>query len=40
VLSNAENPAIGTVFRKFPLGGKALYLLCRGTACERPRGPT
>jgi 4-amino-4-deoxy-L-arabinose transferase-like glycosyltransferase len=35
VLSSAEDPAAGSVVRKFPLGGKALFLLCRGAACER-----
>ena len=39
VLSNAENDALGSVARKFPLGGKTLYLLCRGSACERQRAP-
>ena len=34
LLSNAED-ASTTVARKFPLGGKTLYLLCRGAACER-----
>ena len=35
VLSNAEDTATGKVIRKFALGGKAVYLLCRGAACER-----
>jgi hypothetical protein len=35
VLTNAEDAATGKVARKFMLGGKALYLLCRGAACER-----
>ena len=39
VLANAENPEIGPVFRKYELGGKALYVLCRGEACAARRNP-
>ena len=39
VLTNSESPTLGSVFRKFPFGGKALYLLCRGAACERRPSP-
>jgi 4-amino-4-deoxy-L-arabinose transferase-like glycosyltransferase len=35
LLSNAEDDAAGNVVRKFALGGKVLYLLCRGVACAR-----
>ena len=38
VLSHTENPEVGNVFRKFPLGRNDVYLLCRGVACaERSR---
>ena len=30
VLANAENPEVGPVFRRYSLGGKTLYVLCRG----------
>ena len=34
VLSHTEDPAVGNTFRKFPLGRREVYLLCRGTACN------
>jgi 4-amino-4-deoxy-L-arabinose transferase-like glycosyltransferase len=34
LLANAEDSSVGNVVRRFPLGGKAVYLLCRGAACE------
>ncbi len=34
VLSHDEDPAVGNTFRKFPLGGREVYLLCRGAACD------
>jgi len=39
LLSNVEDAAAGKVARKFPFGGKALYLFCRGAACERVPAP-
>ena len=39
LLANAEDPVASEVVRKFPLGGKVLYLLCRGDACERGPAP-
>ena len=39
VIANVDNPAVGTLVRKFPFGGKTLYLLCRGAACERMPTP-
>jgi len=38
VIANEEEASVGNVVRKFPLGGKAVYLLCRGIACERKPG--
>jgi hypothetical protein len=35
LLANAEDSSVGKVVRRFPLGGKAVYLLCRGAACDR-----
>ena len=39
VLSHDADPAQGRVFREFPLGRQALYLLCRGVACEPRSAP-
>jgi 4-amino-4-deoxy-L-arabinose transferase-like glycosyltransferase len=39
VLANAQDPAVGKLVKKFPLGSRALYLLCRGAACERRPTP-
>jgi len=39
LLANEEDASASHVVRKFPLGGKAIYLLCRGVACERKPGP-
>ncbi len=33
VLSYTANPELGQVSHRYPLGGNALYLLCRGAAC-------
>jgi 4-amino-4-deoxy-L-arabinose transferase-like glycosyltransferase len=34
VLSHDEDPAFGSTFRRFALGRREVYLLCRGAACE------
>ena len=39
VLANAENPEVGPIFRKYAVGGKPLYVLCRGEACAVRRTP-
>jgi len=39
VLANAENPEVGLIFRKYAVGGKPLYVLCRGEACAVRRTP-
>ena len=39
VLSHETNPGHGRVYREFRFGSRALYLLCRGVACETRPGP-
>ena len=39
VIANEQDASVGNVVRKFPLGGRAVYLLCRGAACERKPAP-
>ena len=38
VLAYEANAKLGAVHSSYPLGRNTLYLLCRGTACEVPKG--
>lgn len=36
VLTLTPDEELGKVFKKYTLGGDEMYLLCRGTACDKP----
>jgi len=36
VISRTNDPALGALYKHYPLGGDDIYLLCRGSACTNP----